>query len=106
MILSSARLQYGQSRLTGLFDDGSRPEVSEGVSKVHGKHSTPLPQADASRTAGRTAEALITPPLFSHRPPPNREKREQSAFVGLPAPLSPGRRGGGWERGAVQSEGL
>ena len=36
----------------------------KGVSKVCGKSSTPLP--------------LITPALFSHRPPPDREKRENS----------------------------
>src|SRR6476661_6650425 len=39
----------------------------------------------------RRGGPLITPALFSHRPPPNREKRENSqsnaAFVGFPAPL-------------------
>jgi hypothetical protein len=28
------------------------------------------------RIAQEAALALITPPLFSHRPPPDREKRE------------------------------
>jgi hypothetical protein len=32
--------------------------------------------------------------------PPNGRRGSNAAFVGLPAPLSPVRRGGGWERGA------
>ena len=48
-----------------------------GGSKVHGKGSTPLRQADGRRNGGRAAEALITPALFSQPPPAVREKREK-----------------------------
>jgi hypothetical protein len=40
---------------------------------------------------------LITPALFSHRPPPNREKREQAITPQPGSPLPVGGRG--WERG-------
>jgi len=65
---------------------------------------------------------LITPALFSHRPPTNREKRENNKIPDLKGsgggrleaellpdsrssypvkpPSSPGRRGGGWEKRA------
>src|SRR6185312_464812 len=81
-------LRYSPAMLVG--DDG------EGL--------TPMRQADRNRTDVRTAKTLITPALFSQPPPrPPGEEGEQprtTAFVGLPAPLSPGGRGGGWERGA------
>jgi hypothetical protein len=52
-------------------------EPLEGVSKVP-KRSTPLRQADVSRTGGRTDVALITPALFSQPPPrPPGEEGEQ-----------------------------
>jgi len=44
--------------------------------------------AGPSGPAGPPPKTLITPALFSHRPPPNREKREQGrvAPAGFPSP--------------------
>ncbi|HEV7785221.1 MAG TPA: sulfatase-like hydrolase/transferase, partial [Thermoanaerobaculia bacterium] len=61
----------------------------------------PRPRPSTPRPS--SPDPLITPTLFSHRPPPNREKREQ----GRNAPGVPLSRGGGWggrERG--RGEGL
>jgi hypothetical protein len=44
-------------------------------------------------TSGAPPKTLITPALFSHRPPPNREKRETSKI-----PTLRGRGGGGPKR--------
>ena len=67
-----------------------------------------VPVSGEGETVGELSEVplpgpLITPTLFSHRPPPNREKREQDKN----APGVPLSRGGGWggrERG--RGEGL
>jgi hypothetical protein len=54
---------------------------------------------------------LITPALFSHRPPPNREKREKgkNASAGFPSP-GRGEGGGRGDRGegfwAVERDGI
>ncbi|MEA2600544.1 MAG: hypothetical protein QOF89_1536 [Acidobacteriota bacterium] len=44
------------------------------------------------------ARPLITPALFSHRTPPNREKREKGKDASNCVPLSRS-VGGRWERG-------
>src|SRR6476646_10389138 len=63
----------------------------------------------AARDRRRTAP-LITPALFSHRPPPDREKRENSQKqlrLGWPSGSPLSRSGGGrWERGVGGVRGL
>jgi hypothetical protein len=44
---------------------------------------------------------LITPAFFSHRTPPDREKREKDKRRSGFSPLSPG----GWERGGREEVG-
>ncbi len=43
-------------------------------------HSTPLPEADVSRTGSRAVVALITPALFSQPPP--RPPGEEGGLTG------------------------
>ncbi|HEV7786574.1 MAG TPA: hypothetical protein VGQ28_14605, partial [Thermoanaerobaculia bacterium] len=67
--------------------------------------SSPAPSRPPSPgEEGEQQRPLITPALFSHRPPPDREKREQ----GKDAPGVPLSRGGGWggrERGRGEGPG-
>jgi hypothetical protein len=50
--------------------------------------------------------SLITPALFSHRPPPNREKREKARTPHLRSPLPVGGRAVGEETVRAYATGI
>src|SRR4051812_21814 len=68
------------------------------------------PRRAQSRSSIAGAKTLITPALFSQPPPrpPGEEgvvSQEETGKQDVLSPLSPGRWGGGWERGGWGSEG-
>ncbi|HEX4962316.1 MAG TPA: DNA topoisomerase 3, partial [Thermoanaerobaculia bacterium] len=90
------RLQRGQGNLAAFMkgiEEYVREVVGSGskplLSPSHPRPSSPRPSSPAMPSPGEEGERpLITPTLFSHRPPPDREKREnsQNAPAGFPSP--------------------
>src|SRR5437763_1826120 len=60
-----------------------------------------IPVERSELPAAPSGRALITPALFSHLPPPDREKRgSNSSLQTVFLPLLPSGREGGWEKRA------
>ncbi len=92
--------------------DDRRTIVGHGAA-VTGSTAMPDSCELAARSSCRCRRGPHHPnPLLQPPPrPPGEEgvvgfEKEDSSLLGLPAPLSPGRRGGGWERGGWGSEGF